>query len=145
MLLTVSQRLYIICQKQQPIQELLKATIFTTVGRVSPKVVDGFRLTFQGYGANSSTMFTLPGATHNATSVIFRYTHWTYTCSFVADEFAVFHLANGGEERVDVILRHGLRQVVDDDVGFVDVIVGRVERLCWRVAGRQVTTSVVLE
>jgi len=62
-------------------------------------------------------------------------------CSFVSDQFAVFHLADGREQRIDVILRHGLWQVVDDDVRFGDVVAGR----CGRIVGRQVTAAIVLQ
>ena len=42
----------------------------------------------------------------------------------VPDELAALHLADGGEERADLLLRHGLRQVVDDQVRLRLVVVG---------------------
>ena len=46
------------------------------------------------------------------------------TCNFVADEFAAFNFADGSEKRTDLLLRHGLRQVVDDQIGLAFVIFG---------------------
>lgn len=40
-----------------------------------------------------------------------------FTCDLVSDELARLHLPYGREERADLLLRHGLRQVVDDQVG----------------------------
>ena len=44
-------------------------------------------------------------------------TRGTRTCRFVPDELAALDLADAGEERAYVVLRHVLRQVVDDEVG----------------------------
>ena len=44
-------------------------------------------------------------------------TNSTRTCRFVPDELAALDLADAGEERAYVVLRHVLRQVVDDEVG----------------------------
>ena len=41
----------------------------------------------------------------------------------VADQLAALHLADGGEERADLLLRHRLRQVVDDQVRLLLVVV----------------------
>jgi hypothetical protein len=41
---------------------------------------------------------------------------WWPTCNFVPDEFTALDFANGGEEGADLLLRHRLRQVVDDQV-----------------------------
>ncbi len=38
------------------------------------------------------------------------------TCDLVPDELAALHLPDGGEERPDLLLGHGLRQIVDDEV-----------------------------
>jgi hypothetical protein len=39
------------------------------------------------------------------------------TCDFVPDEFTALNFTNGGEEGADLLLSHGLGQVVDDQVG----------------------------
>ena len=44
--------------------------------------------------------------------------------SFVPDELAALHLADGREERADLFLRHRLRQVVHDEVRLVFLVVG---------------------
>lgn len=38
------------------------------------------------------------------------------TSDFVPDEFAGFHLSDWGEEGADLLLRHRLRQIVDNEV-----------------------------
>jgi len=67
------------------------------------------------------------------------------TCGFVADQFTVLHLADGREQGIDVVLRHGLRQVVDDDVRLADVITGRIKRRPGWIRCRQMTAAVVLQ
>ncbi len=42
----------------------------------------------------------------------------------VPDELAGLHLADGGEERPDLLLGHGLGEVVDDQVGAGGVVGG---------------------
>ncbi len=42
----------------------------------------------------------------------------------VPDELAGLHLADGGEEGSDLLLGHGLREVVDDQVGAGGVVGG---------------------
>ena len=39
------------------------------------------------------------------------------TCDFIPDELTALHLPDGGEERADLLMRHRLRQVVDNQVG----------------------------
>jgi len=66
---------------------------------------------------------------HQHGELVWKSNIWVYwksgrTCGLITDQFTVFHLADCGEERIDVILGHRLRQVVDDDVGFVDIVAG---------------------
>ena len=46
------------------------------------------------------------------------------TCNFVADEFATLNFADRSKQGADLLLRHRLRQVVDDQVGLALVIFG---------------------
>jgi len=48
------------------------------------------------------------------------------TCRLVSDELARLDVANAREQRANVVLRHRLRQVVDDQVGLVLLRVGDV-------------------
>ena len=44
------------------------------------------------------------------------------TCRLVADQLAALQLPDARKERPDVVLRHRLRQVVDDEVGLAGVV-----------------------
>jgi len=52
--------------------------------------------------------------------------YWPITCRLVSDQLTRLDVTNTGEERTNVILRHRLRQVVDNQVGLVLLRVGDV-------------------